>query len=67
VPIAWIGTSGIEEAYLQEMQDAGVEFRRYNVSAPHQGKPRASHMNGRGFACRSTSGCSPTTGSEKRR
>jgi cardiolipin synthase len=30
VLIDWVGSSKIDEAYLQEMQDAGVEFRRYN-------------------------------------
>ena len=30
VLIDWVGSSKIDEGYLQEMQDAGVEFRRYN-------------------------------------
>ena len=30
VLIDWVGSSKIDESYLQEMQDAGVEFHRYN-------------------------------------
>lgn len=30
VLIDWVGSSKIDEAYLKEMQDAGVELRRYN-------------------------------------